>query len=299
MTLAVIKPVRVTDDMLLDTNVPEDDHGAWDAGATYALGDRVLLTSTHKVYESLSGENVGNNPVSSLTDWIEVGPTNRWRLFDTSNSTVTSAADSMFYELQTGAVVNAVALLNVNAYSVRVRMTDPVDGVVYDKTTSLLGSIPSPDWYDFFFALVSPVDTHVALDMPSYADATLRVDLFGDGLVSCGILMFGYQLRMGEGVEHGARVGIQDYSRKERNEFGDTVLVQRAFARRAELSMMVRNGAVDGVMTQLSRLRATPVLWVGYERLSALTVFGFFKDFEIDIAYPTHSECTLSIEGLT
>ena len=46
-------------------------------------------------------------------------------------------------------------------------------------------------------------------------------------------------------------------------------------------------------------LRATPVLWIGSESFESLTVYGFYKEFSIDIAYPTVSYCSLTIEGLT
>ena len=54
--------------------------------------------------------------------------------------------------------------------------------------------------------------------------------------------------------------------------------------------------AVEAVV---AALRATPVLWIGSESFESLTVYGFYKEFSIDIAYPTVSYCSLTIEGLT
>jgi len=46
-------------------------------------------------------------------------------------------------------------------------------------------------------------------------------------------------------------------------------------------------------------LPGTPVLWIGSESFESLTVYGFYKEFSIDLAYPTVSYCSLTIEGLT
>ena len=112
-------------------------------------------------------------------------------------------------------------------------------------------------------------------------------------------LIFGSVRSIGLGVQQGVRLGIQDYSRKERNEWGDTVLVQRAFAKRVSFQMLVENRELDNTFRLLSELRATPCLWLGSDRLNSLAVFGFYSNFEINIAYATHSDCTIDVEGLT
>jgi hypothetical protein len=40
-------------------------------------------------------------------------------------------------------------------------------------------------------------------------------------------------------------------------------------------------------------------LWIGTEEYESTIVYGFYKNFDILIAYPEHSECSLEIEGLT
>ena len=303
MSLVLVKPVTITDAMLTATDVAEADYGVYNAATAYGLADRVIVTTgVHKVYESLQAANTGHDPTlaASAAWWIEVGPTNRWKLFDTSNSTQTTQAAAAYYEITPGVPVNAVAALNVSADSVRIRLTDPTDGVVYDETTSLLGTIPAPSWLDYFFGSVSPEDQVIALDLPPYASAVLRVDFASaSGNVACGVLLMGYQLSFGDGIEYGARAGIHDYSRKETNAWGDTVLDQRAYAKRAEWAMPVANTEIDALLRALVAVRATPCLWVGYAAYSLTTVFGFYKDFDITISYPTYSDCTLTIEGMT
>ncbi len=298
--LRVIKSVALTDAMLTGTSVPENDHPAWSSGTTYALGDRVILTSTHKIYESLQAGNTGNNPTNSPLWWVEVSPTNRWRCFDLSNTTQTMVGAADYYEITPGQAVNALALINISGIlTVRVRLTDPSFGLVYDKTADL-NSVPSESsWYAWFFEPRIEQTLFVVEDLPSYPNATLRVDVTSGGTAYIGALVFGSARSIGLSVQHGVRLGIQDYSRKERNEWGDTVLVRRAFASRASFQTLIDNKELDNTFRLLTDLRATPCLWIGSDQIGSLSIFGFYNNFDINIAYATYSDCTIDIEGLT
>jgi hypothetical protein len=111
--------------------------------------------------------------------------------------------------------------------------------------------------------------------------------------------MIGQQRAFGAGIQYGARVGIQDYSRKEKNDFGDTVLVERAFAKRANFDLILEKFETDQLQNFLAEIRATNALWIGSDEYESTIVFGFYKSFDILISYPTRSDCSLEIEGLT
>ena len=300
MTLTVVKPASITDAVLINTDVAEADYPVWSASTTYAVGSRVILVSTHKIYESLQNTNLNNSPATATAFWNEVTPTNRWKLFDLSNSTQTTKSGSMFYELKTGSAVNAVSALNLSGVqSIRIRLTDPVFGLLYDKTTSLT-SIPSESsWYAWFFSERIERVQHVALDLPSYPNATVRVDLTGTSTMAIGVLMIGQQKVVSEEIRFGMRMGIRDYSRKEKNEWGDVVLVERAFSKTRSFPVQLRNDDLDRVDALLASLRAKPCLWVGSDSFSSMTVFGYPSNFEIVVAYARFSDCTIDIEGLT
>lgn len=299
--LRVIKSLTMTDGMLTATSVPENDHPAWSNGATYALGDRVILTSTHRVYESLQAANTGNDPTSSPLWWVEVGPTNRWRCFDLSNTTQTVVDEADYYEITPGQAINALALINISGIlTVRVRLTDPSLGLVYDKTAADLSFVPTESsWYAWFFEPRTEQSQFVVDDIPSYPNATLRIDVTSSGAAYIGAFIFGSARSIGLGVQQGVRLGIQDYSRKERNEWGDVVLAQRAFASRVSFQVLVDNKQLDNTYRLLTELRATPCLWLGSDQFNSLAVFGFYNNFEINIAYATYSDCTIDVEGLT
>lgn len=298
--LTIIKPVTITSAMLVSSTVPETDYAVWNSGTTYGPTDRVILTSTHKVYQSAAAGNLNNNPATSPTLWTEVSPTNRWKVFDTSNSTQTEQGLNMSYTLRPGQSISALAALNVvGCFDVRIRITHPTLGTLYDQTTQLLTLPASGDYWEWCFGERTAPPLLVATDLPGILGCDVIVDFTGTTELAVGVLMVGDQKTLGEGVRQGARVGIQDYSRKETNQFGDTVLVQRAFAKRASFDIPILAEFVDEAIDYLTSIRAVPCLWIGSRRYNSTVIFGFFKEFDVNIAYHAVSECSISIEGMT
>lgn len=295
--LIVVPPVSITDAMLTDTDVPEDTNPEWDSGDTYDLGDRAYVD--HVVYQSLQAGNI-NHLVTDEDWWVEVGPTNRWACLDGSNSTQTAQATSMFYEFEPVQGVTSLALLNVDGCNTaRVEVVHPTYGTLKDTTYELASLPEAVGWWEWTFGERSAPRVLVAQDLPPLPGCTITVELDGTTDLAIGVLQLGVAKEVGEGVLAGMRVGIQDYSRKETNDFGETVLVQRAFAKTASFDVPILTAQVDACEAFLTSLRATPALWITTRGLNAGVIYGFFKEFEIVLSYSAVAECSISIEGLT
>lgn len=296
----VVKPLEISDTVLIDCSVPEAEYNAYSSTKNYSLGERVIRSETHRVYESAAGNNLGNLPESSPTMWIEVGPTNRWKMFDGSNSTQTIYANSISCTIRPLQPVSALAILNFeHAASLQVVVTHATYGTMYDVTVDLSSVAASAGWWEFFFGSRSSKKQAILLDLPAIPGVDVVVTLTGADDLALGVLMVGEIREFADGVSYGARLGIQDYSRKETNEWGDTVLVPRAYARRASFSLQLPATQVDSTLQLLADLRATACLWIASTLYEGTTIFGFYKEFDILISYPTYSDCSLEIEGLT
>lgn len=297
--LRIVPPIQITDATLIASNVPESDHAEWLSGTAYATGQRVVRLTTHKIYEALRN-STGKTPESSPLDWIEVGPTNRWKSFSGRSLSQTVNAGSIEYTIRPGRVINAVGLVNVHAQTATVRMIDPVDGVVYERTRSVLGSIGAADYYEYCFGETEVVTDTLFSDMPAYgtADIEIKIDN-GSNDAKCGPIVVGAVRNIGLGVLSGASVGIQDYSRREINEFGDASFTKRGYAKRANFDILIRAGEVDSTQRLFADIRATPALFVGSDIYSATSVFGWYKDFSIMITYRDFSECSIEVEAIT
>lgn len=298
--MKIIRPVTVTDAVFGSSTVPESEP-VWVAGTTYALNDVArgdTSETAHKMFLSVQGANVGH-PVTDPLWWIEMGPTNRWAMFDGSNTTQTVQANEIEVVLNTTTRIDSVALLNIEAATARVQMSAAGDGVVYDETFNLVSDSGIIDWYGYFFEPISRKTDLIVTGLPPYAAAQVTVTLSGeDSPVRAGTLVIGLAKQIGD-TAMGASVGIQDYSRKEQNRFGDFILVERAYSKRANFTVWVPRGFTDELQRLLASYRAVPIVYVGSEDFGSTVIFGFYRDFSVSIDYPTHSICSLEILGLT
>lgn len=154
-------------------------------------------------------------------------------------------------------------------------------------------------WYDYFTEEIAYKTEAVLTGLPLYANPTISVTISAaDGVVSCGTMVVGQSRELG-GAVYGAKGGIQDYSRKETDDFGNYTLVERSYAKRNTFRVVCENNAVDAIFNLLAEVRATPVVWLGTDDYALTWSYGWARDWAVEIAYPTKSFLTIEIEGLT
>lgn len=294
-----INPVDVTPAVLVSSNVAEADYAAWSSGATYALSARCISTATHKVYESLQAGNINHDPTADDgTWWAEVSATNRWKMFDQGVGSQTENASSIEVTLAPG-LINSIALLDIVASSVQVVVV--ADGsTLYDETFTLGDGAVLADWFEYFFADIDTVTNFTVVGLPVFSGGELTVTVNAPVTAKVGTLAVGRMVEIGR-TRSAPRVGIVDYSRKQTDEWGKTTVAERSFARRVEAEALILNSRLDYIANQLAAVRAKPCVWIADDsgRFEAMTIYGFYKDWGINISYQDHSDTTISIEGLT
>lgn len=297
----VIRPTSVTDAMLISSTAPETDHAAWSAATAYAVGNRVIRVVTHRIYERLVAGTTATAPENDPVNWLDVGPTNRWAMFDNEVSTATTIASPLTVVLAPG-LGNSLALLGLVGDQAVVTVTDGPGGpTVYSRTISLLDGGGLADWYEYFFGVLDQLGEVVLADLPPYLAARVTVTITGVAPVACGVCVVGSSQPLGDTLAS-PTAGITDYSRKVTDEFGATAFVRRAYAKRMSARTVLPTGQINRVQRLLADLRATPCVWFGAldtTTYAPLAVFGWYREFSIDVAFPQTSYCTLEIEGLT
>ncbi|QXT34341.1 hypothetical protein KV697_10895 [Sphingomonas sanguinis] len=266
-TLQLLQPVSVTDSVLSASSVPEADAPAWSTQTGYLVGARVLRQ--HVIYEALVAHS-GVDPLKADGKWLAIGPSNRWAMFDQALGTLTSAAAQISVTLVADGV-DAVALLDVTATTVRVETAG------YDRTQQVTGG---------------PV---TFLDLGGKGQVTVTVA--GQGTVSVGTLLVGRLVKLGT-TEAAPTAGINDFSRKTIDDFGEVSITRRAYAKRMSAKALIRTDALDLVANGIAAVRAVPSLWIGQDGYDSLTIYGFFRDFEIEVGEQV-SKLSLSVEGFS
>jgi hypothetical protein len=264
-------------------------------------GANINFATTGAGTRSVKSGNIGKDPATNPTYWLDTGATNRWKMFDTSVQSQTVNAVTIDATVTLTDRIDTMAFLNIDAISVQVIMTDPVEGVVFNETVDTNNVEGIIDFYTYCFEPINRVTDLVINDVPPYATATVEVILVSpiSGTTKCGGCVMGLGLTLGD-TEMGATSGIQDYSIKQRDNFGNYTVLERAFAKRANFTVYMDSRLVDRAQNMLAFYRATPIVYIGSGSYGATVIYGFYKSFEISIGYPDgESVCTLEIEGLT
>jgi len=299
--MKLIRPITVTDAVLQSSNVAEDDHPEWDSATTYNVGDRVIVISTHRIYESLLDGNVDNDPTTDDgTNWLNIGATNRFRAFDQTITDQVTNTTSITYSFDPQSLVNAIACFNLDAVEAQVVLTDPEEGVVYDETVSLLDNGAVSDLYTYFFEPIVRKPDFVLFDLPNYLSVAIDINISVEAgeTAKVGQIVFGNQSILGI-TTYGTSVSIQDYSTKDTDDFGNVTLTKRRFAQLVDYDVKVQTSAVRNVQKVLAGFRTTPIVYSGTDGgIYGDLVYGYYRNFGINISSPSFSDATIEVEGL-
>jgi len=301
--MQLIKPVTVTDSILVSSNVAENDYAEWAVGTTYATGNKVIVLSNHSVYESLVDSNTGNNPVTDDgTNWLRLGATNRWKAFDQKiGDRVTNTTSIQYVLSDPDSNITAIAIFGLDGISANVTVTDDDEGEVYNETISLIDNRNIVDWYTYFFEEQVQRQEAQFLNVPPYLGSDVQVTVTANTgeTAELGQLVLGFLSDIGL-TTYGTAISIEDFSRKETDAFGNFIVVERAFAQLADFDVRFPTANARKIQRTLAQFRATPIVYIGSDDVSyGTTIYGFYRRFDLTLETPSLSFGAIEVEGLT
>ena len=295
MTLRAIPPMALSSANTTST-AAESIYTAYAAGTAYALD--ATCTDGGRDYKSLQAANTGHTPASSPTWWLDLGPSNKWQMFDAERNTATTATSPLTAVITPGQRVDAMALYGVVADSVTITQTYG-GGTVYTKTIGLLDRI-TLGWSDYFFGTFEYRESVWVFDLLPYTTGTVTIVFSrSSGSVSCETVVLGTAVEIGS-PQYGAESDIVDFSNIERDGFGSATLIKRKNVPRMSVSMMITKAQINRIRRLRETLAASPAAWIGMDNsqdgyADAVSMLGIFKRMPIVIE---HSLVNLEIEGL-
>ncbi|MDO9277127.1 MAG: hypothetical protein Q7U05_01010 [Polaromonas sp.] len=307
MSASIITPTKLTDAMVVSSTVPETDFPVWTAG-TFAVGDkRIMTTGIHRIYQCqtahTSTDSTGApnlNITGTPPKWLNIAPTNKWAMFDEKIGTISTLASPLTVVINPGPV-SGLALLELTGRTAEISLKDQTDGtVVYSRTVDLDGTIVT-SFFDWFFAEFAQQTDLTLTDLPSqFFNGELTISVTSTaGNVACGVAHVGKVSTLGE-TQMGATIGIISYSVKQTDAFGNLTIIKRQNSKRASWKLMIEKSELSRIFRLLASMESVLCVYSattepGYE---PLILYGFFRDFNIDITYPTYVLTSLEIEGL-
>ena len=173
---------------------------------------------------------------------------------------------------------------------------------VYSDTTSSLYLPEVISWSDYFFAEIRFAESKTDTFTISY-DLQIRFVIMGNPgqIIRCGHCLVGQRRYLGKS-RYGVSAGINDYSTKETNTFGETYLEQGSYSKTNALDIWIEKSSTDQIFTILSKLRSTPCAWdfnEGDTDYSTLVLYGFYQDYDILMENYAQTLVNIEIQGLT
>ena len=300
--LGVLVPITIVSDMLISSTITETDYAQYNPATTYALGNRCVSTATHKIYESLQSGNLNHDPTNIANRlvptlyWQEVGPTNRWMMFDGNVSSASTHATAITVVVRPGHF-NGFYLGGISAdtLSVTIRST-PGGAVIYSYTASLEGSAPA-DYYEHFYNTFNPQKDFIASGLEAWATAELTLSLTGAN-ITCGILSFGDLRELGL-TQRAAKAKPKTYSYIKIDDFGNNTIVRRKSAVDMSASSVLDLSEANNVIEVIRSLLDVPCVWIGSDlpEYGGLRVYGLGSG-EISYDHPQDCMLSLNVQGL-
>lgn len=300
--MKVLQPITVTDALLKSSSATEDDAPIWNEATTYAVGARVITPSTHKVWQSAVGSNTGHDPNTDFAAawWLPVGSTRPWRAFDERIGARVSHTGILSYRVTAPKLLNAVALLRLASYRVRLRVYNAENVVIYDRTRELVDFsnivdplsmvTVMPDFTDF-----SAFEGFAAL--PGQ-DVLIEIGIAGEA-TAVGEIIIGQEQFIGRTLD-GTSIGATDYSTKDRDQFGTVYIVPRTYSDNTTFEVAIPTPNAKKVKRLMVSLRARAALYYDDDADKYGTaVFGLARDFDIPMQSQGYSFANIEIEGLT
>lgn len=302
--MKVIPPITITDGILTSSTVSEPDTGevAWNPATAYSLGDTAYLASNHTVYERIIAGTTATSPDEDTTNWAATGKTNKWQMFDLFRNQQTTAASPLTVVITPGERIDSLVLSGMeNVNTIRITVTSVTGGgTVYDLTTEL-DTREVLSYWDYFFKPFTTKSSVAFFEIPPYSDAVMTVIFTANsGNVSIGSFVIGRKQFIGN-VRPSAVADVINFSTVDRDEFGNSELVQRRNVPKTINEIIVEKGYVNAIRAIRDDLNAVPAAWVGmdnsdHEYYESILIMGIYKKFSISLDHPNYAVISLELE---
>ena len=303
--MIVIPPLQNTSNNT-SSNVPEPSAGevVWVSSTTYNKGQVVIRTETHRKYECQADGTTGTPPEQDPQKWLDVGPTNKWAMFDSLRSSPTINQGTMTVVLTPGKRIDSLAIMGVKARKVTV--TGRVSGqIVYGPIERGMNARNTTTWSQYFFGEFNYKPSMLLQDLPPYTGMEITVEFENDPAlnVECTELIVGSKIYLGT-AQYNAVSDSLNFSRIERTEFGGSILKPRRTVPKVNVEVWAKKELVNQIRAARTDLNAVPALWSALDDeyddpfFEAVLIYGIYKQFEINISGPSLAVVTLELEEM-
>lgn len=306
--MIVTVPLAVDSSVLVSSTVPEPDASsgevAWSSGVSYAAGNTVVRSTTHRRYKRLAPGGVDAAlPENAPSLWADAGPTNRYAMFERDRNTQTIHGNTLTVQLAVNQRVDTLGLLGLRASYARVVQTS-AGTTLLDRTYGLLRR-DTRNWSDYFFGGFKQLKNLLRRDLVPVASSVITVTLTNASEpVRIAGLVVNKAVYIGR-VLSDAESDARNFSEIERDNFGGVVLRRQRSVPNGAYTVIVEKSRVDELLElRDEQLNGVPALWSGLDDLQTHgyfgmgLIYGIYTRFKINARHPGHAVVTLTLEEI-
>ena len=136
--------------------------------------------------------------------------------------------------------------------------------------------------------------------LSEYDKLYYNVSITGSANIQIGNTMLHNETLYLGNIQRGAGLSIIDYSIKNVDEFGTITLIERLTSNRVSVKILINITDINTIQSILNNIRAKPCIWSGSDlaKYQSLTLYGFYRNYEITINNPSLAILTLELESL-
>lgn len=273
-----------------------DPATTWDTAASYAFGQQVkVLGTVNKIYECIDVAGTTAADASPEVDvlretpkWIEISPTNKYKMFDNLSDSYTTATTSLAVTLTPGMSTAALAIMHLNNVSNVV-----INGYV---------TYPTVVWTRTFIPDITvPNASTLYSNIPSNITKFL-LTFTGTGTITVGNVSVGNVVYNIGRLQHGTELNTLNFSSVDRDSYGNILILPRRNIGKAQCKLYIDPTNIYTLNYVKDLLNATTAVWSGLDDntthplFNALLILGFYREFTFEIDNPIAPMANLEIE---
>jgi hypothetical protein len=269
---------------------------------SYFYGDEVILSSSHRKYRCVTSQTFDSPETGATGDstatWIDIGPTNKWAMFDDKTTTVTYSDADFSVTLTPIGLINTISFFGIDGTtSVNIKVYDGDDVLQHDSDYSLIDISPIYDHYTYYFYQTVYANSYTIEDIPVIYSPKIVIT-FSGAAMSVGAIPFGQSFFIGDLHADGTKSEDIDYSRVEYDEFGELTIIKRPAVNLNTYAVLSKKSTLPYIRSIIGKTRGKNALWigdVGYNQ--KLVTYGVYESFPIPYDMPNHASYKITVRG--
>jgi hypothetical protein cfetvA_16925 len=291
--MTVLSKVNFT---LTQTNAPADKERKYSKGMNVAE-DEIIIHNEQKYKAAKAISSMQESPDRDIKNFTNIGAINKNAMIDSFINTQTTKKDGspLIFKIDTQRKrINCLSFFNIDADMLTIKK----DGKQIYQDKLLKKS--SVSWWEFFFENGKEFKKDTIVNVPMLFgefEITLTPNKFGANL---GHLSIGQKVFIGH-TELGCEFGAIDYSKKQKNEYGDISILKGRAAKYLNTAVVVDTKQIDSKDQVLMGILGELTTFIGDEKdrgIKSLILFGFIKDYSFKVTGEEKSSLNLNVEGI-